>query len=261
MQNYRKKLLCGSIIIIFVTGSLLLASKWIGKTKKTEETKQQTEKVSQLHLEEENDEVEEQDKNILESEVLNAVQLDVPEVYQEPELPNGCESVSLTMALMYEGFNLEKTTIADEYLIYSDDDDLGKGYVGDPKTYEGTGCFPPILEDTANEFLKEKKSDKKAEDISGLEFEELFHYLSQEIPVIVWGTMYMEEPWFTEYTYERDGITYTWYNNEHCVVLSGYNQETGTVTVNDPLEGIVERNMDEFKGIYDEIGRYAVVVH
>ena len=36
--------------------------------------------------------------------------------------------------------------------------------------------------------------------------------------------------------------------------------EANTVQINDPLEGIVDRDYDEFKRIYDEIGKYAVVV-
>lgn len=54
-------------------------------------------------------------------ELPASAQLDIPEVFQMPELPTGCESVALTMALMYEGFELDKTTIADDYLVYSED--------------------------------------------------------------------------------------------------------------------------------------------
>ena len=73
-----------------------------------------------------------------ESQAPQAVQLDVPELLQKPELPTGCESVALTMALMYEGYDLEKTTIADEYLVYSEDGDFTRGYVGDPKSRQGS---------------------------------------------------------------------------------------------------------------------------
>ena len=44
---------------------------------------------------------------------------EIQPILQEPELPTGCESVALTMALEYLGFELEKTTIADQYLIRS----------------------------------------------------------------------------------------------------------------------------------------------
>ena len=49
----------------------------------------------------------------------DAASLEIQPILQEPELPTGCESVALTMALEYLGFELEKTTIADQYLIRS----------------------------------------------------------------------------------------------------------------------------------------------
>ena len=45
-----------------------------------------------------------------------------------------------------------------------------------------------------------------------------------------------------------------------CVVLSGYDLDNGTLQINDPLEGIVTRDYEEFKSIYDTVGKYAVVV-
>ena len=41
-------------------------------------------------------------------------------ILQNPELPTGCESVALTMVLKYLGFDFEKTTIADDYLVFAD---------------------------------------------------------------------------------------------------------------------------------------------
>jgi len=79
-------------------------------------------------------------------------------------------------------------------------------------------------------------------------------------PVMVWTTMFMEPVEFTGEYGVLDGKEYKWYKSEHCVVISGYDLDKGVITVNDPMEGIVERNIDEFKAIYNEIGQYAVVV-
>ena len=84
-------------------------------------------------------------KEIEEKRLPRSVILDVEAIYQEPELPTGCESVALTMLLQYEGFELDKTTIAEEYLIYSENWNFDEGYVGDPASYEGAGCFHPHL--------------------------------------------------------------------------------------------------------------------
>ncbi|MDY5620094.1 MAG: C39 family peptidase [Lachnospiraceae bacterium] len=186
--------------------------------------------------------------------------LDVPFVYQEPELPTGCESVALTMLLLYEGFDLEKTTIADDYLLYSENGDFSEGYIGDPYSCEGAGCFPPSLVRTANLFLKEHGSVKQAVNLSGRSLEELFHYLADGIPVAVWGTQYMADTWIYEMGFEEDGIEYHWYENEHCVVLSGYDLEKEILMVNDSLEGVVERDLESFAFIYNETGQYALAI-
>lgn len=193
-------------------------------------------------------------------ELPASAQLDIPEVFQMPELPTGCESVALTMALMYEGFELDKTTIADDYLVYSEDGDFSGGYVGDPKSAEGAGCFPPTIVETANAYLKEQNSTKTAVDVSGQSMETLFQYVAANRPVLVWTTMYMLDPEYTDEYFEIQGKQYFWYGLEHCVVISGYDIESGTVTVNDPLEGIVERYMDDFERLYNDTGKYAVVL-
>lgn len=204
----------------------------------------------------------EKDFNLLAFDKLpRAVSLEVPSVLQLPELPTGCESVALTMALEYEGFMLYKTTIAREFLIYNQEtDNMAIGYIGDPFSEDGAGCFAPAIAATADNFFEDQEADYVAYDISGTEMEELLSYVQADTPVVLWTTMYMAEPEFTEDTAEYEGKTYRWYYPEHCVVLSGYDLDNNTVQINDPLEGIVDRDYDEFKRIYDEIGKYAVVV-
>ena len=195
------------------------------------------------------------------SDIPDLCYLNVPEVLQEPELPTGCESVALTMALMYEGFSLDKTTIARKYLIYNlEDDNMAEGYIGDPFTDSGAGCFPPAIASTAKRFFEENERNYEAYDISGTEMETLLCYVAAGTPVIVWNTIHMEEPEFTgEYcTYE--GTLYEWYRQEHCVLLTGYDLQDGTVQVHDPMDGIVTREFQEFKRLYDLTGQCAVVI-
>lgn len=204
----------------------------------------------------------ERDFDLLSYEELpRAVSLEVPEVRQLPELPTGCESVALTMALEYEGFMLYKTTIAREFLIYNQEtDNMAIGYIGDPFSKDGAGCFAPAIAATADSFFEDQGYDYAAYNISGSEMEELLSYIQAGTPVVLWTTMYMAEPEFTEDTTEYDGEFYRWYYQEHCVVLSGYDLDNGTLQINDPLEGIVTRDYEEFKSIYDTVGKYAVVV-
>lgn len=195
----------------------------------------------------------------LDTEIPASFSLEIPEVMQIPELPTGCESVALTMNLMYLGYELEKTTIADAYLNY-DNDNLALGYSGDPYSYEGAGCFPPAIADAADAYLKEMESEKRSVDVSGSSLDSLFHYVANGVPVIVWSTMYMAEFEATEALSVRDGKEYAWYLNEHCVVLAGYDQEQGILLINDPLEGIMERDLESFEAIYNAIGQYAVII-
>lgn len=187
-----------------------------------------------------------------------AFQIEMENIIQNPELPTGCESVALTMVLNYYGFHLTKTAIADEYLVFSEN--FAEGYLGDPHTEEGAGIFPPGIAETANDFLKEQGSALAAKDISGTEPEELYQMVAADRPVLIWNTMHMQEADKTDEVCEYNGKTYQWYYNEHCVVFCGYDKDAGTVWINDPLDGLIERNADEFWRLYHEAGKYAVVI-
>lgn len=187
--------------------------------------------------------------------------LEVPQVMQKPELPTGCESVALTMALRFEGFELEKTTIARDYLLYNrENDNMAIGYIGDPFSQAGAGCFAPALAATAMAYFEAAESDYAVYDVSGSTLEELFAYIAIGRPVVIWGSMYMMEPQFSGEVAVFEDKEYRWYNTEHCMVLSGYDLKSRTVVINDPLEGVVTRNMDEFERIFNLTGQNAIVL-
>lgn len=178
----------------------------------------------------------------------------VKELLQYPELPTGCESVSLTCVLQAMGYELSKTDIAENYLpVDTVEFDFIDHFAGDPSSESGAGAFPPAMVTTANAYLEAQDATEKANDISGCTFEELKAYVDEGYPVMVWTTMYMVEPYVL---YEVDG--YPWYINEHCVVLYGVDGESAQVM--DPLEGLVERDVSEFARIYEACGSYAMVI-
>ena len=181
-------------------------------------------------------------------------------ILQKPELPTGCESVALTMVLKQKGYPIEKTTIAEEYLIYNRDN-YASGYVGDPSTYGGVGIYPPGLVNTANRFLKQRYQQHTAYDVSKLSLEELFPYVAAGNPVLLWLTSDLEDPYFSSQSVEYGGDSYRWYWNEHCVVLGGYNLEKQSVTLFDPLKGKVEESLERVEEIYDQTGKYAMTVY
>lgn len=181
-------------------------------------------------------------------------------ILQKPELPTGCESVALTMVLKQKGYPIEKTTIAEEYLIYNRDN-YASGYVGDPSTYGGVGIYPPGLVNTANRFLKQRYQQHTAYDVSKLSLEELFPYVAAGNPVLLWLTSDLEDPYFSSQSVEYGGDSYRWYWNEHCVVLGGYNLEKQSVTLFDPLKGKVEESLERVEEIYNQTGKYAMTVY
>ena len=186
--------------------------------------------------------------------------IDMENILQNPELPTGCESVALTMVLNYLGFDLDKTTIADDYLVFGDGN-FATGYMGDPHTDDGAGIFAPRLVKTANDYLEAQESSKRAFDLSDTDFDVLYDYVAADIPVVVWNTMYLEKPVPTDEICEFEGKTYRWFRNEHCMVLCGFDKEKNIVYIQDPLDGLVERDAEKFAKYYDKLGENAMIIH
>ena len=246
------------------------------ETKKKKETEPETEAVEvveQGSLETERPETEtesetEEDKTedatpegelpVLEKTDKTSEEIEMENILQNPELPTGCESVALTMVLKYLGFDLEKTTIADDYLVFADRN-FAMGYIGNPHTEDGAGIFAPGLVKTANNFLEAQESEKRGFDISDTDFEDLYNYVAAGIPIIIWNTMYLEKPVPTDEVCEFEGKTYRWFRNEHCMVMCGFDKENGTVLIQDPLDGLVERDAETFAKYYEELGKNARV--
>lgn len=208
-------------------------------------------KLPAFHLQS-SEELEEQPK-------ISNAQVFTEPVLQQPELPTGCESVALTMALNVYDCELDKTTIARDWLIRNDENYV-TGYVGDPFTDQGAGIFPPGLCETANNYLKNSGRGQRAYDVTGMELSELLDYIASGLPVVVWVTVDYETPRYSGSLIEYNGKTYRWFSNEHCVMLGGFNRNDGTVMIYDPKQGQITKDMEQFQSLYDEIGRYALLI-
>lgn len=177
----------------------------------------------------------------------------VEEIFQNPALPAGCESVALTAVLRSMGFELTLTEIVENYLVIDPwEGDFVYRFSGNP--YISGGAFPPAMVDAANAYLAAQGSESRARDITGSEFSELVSLTEAGVPVLVWTTVDLAEPYYTGMVV--DG--YEWYSNEHCVVLYGI--EGNEALVSDPLAGIVRRDLGEFARIYEACGWMAVVI-
>lgn len=185
--------------------------------------------------------------------------LSMKNIRQNPELPTGCESVALTMVLKYYKFNLGKTTIASQYLPKSGSGNFVTAFAGSPFSYSGCGIYSPGLTKTANSFLKAKHSDLKAYNYTGTSLTNLYKFIDDKTPVIVWNSMYMQNP-IPSFSYYCSGKNWTFFTYEHCVVLCGYDKKNNKVLINDSLSGLVWRNKSSFERIYNKLGKMAVVI-
>lgn len=174
------------------------------------------------------------------------VKLDVQNKLQKPDLPNGCEIVSLSIVLDYLGFDNDPVALSDGYLPKTTDKraDPRYEYIGDPKK-SGYGCYAPCIVSAANAYLSDTGSEKRAYDVSGGSFRDLTGYIDSGIPVIVWGTVGMKGRGYALLT-SNSGIS--WYIHSHCLVLIGYTEEEYIFA--DPLEGIVSYAMDRVNNSY-----------
>ncbi|MCC8112225.1 MAG: C39 family peptidase [Ruminococcus sp.] len=197
------------------------------------------------------------------SELPRSALLEVDPVLQNPELPTGCEITSLTMALNYAGFDVDKLTIADDYLICADayTATFGEAFIGSPYDSTAWGCYVPVIEKTANKYLTAQGSSMTASDLTGSSFETLLGYVSNGTPVVTWVSINLTANIVEKYYWTTDdGDDAIFLVNEHCVLLCGYDLDANTVTVADPLKGLIVYDMDTFRDRFKTMYSQAVII-
>ena len=209
---------------------------------------------------------------------------DFEAVYQLPQLQTGCEVTALTMVLNHYGYDVNKTTLARDYLPKTSyrlsykggkayGPDLDKVFVGNPFG-DGTICGPEAVVTTANAYLADweagvfaENSGKtkdvpnrkmQAKDITGTTPAGLYFRVSNGQPVIIHVTIGMvnrEEVlgWYTD-----TGKYVDWSLKDHGSVLIGWDEES--VTVACPLAGIQTYSRERFEEIYELRGFRASVL-
>lgn len=195
---------------------------------------------------------------------------DFPLVLQMPELPTGCEITALTMTLNYYGYDVDKVTMAAEYLPTAEDityygndgllygNDLNEYFIGNPFSESGVVCGTGAIVTAADSYLEDAGSGLVAVDLTGVEPEELYELVSEDTPVVVWVTIEMANRDETQGWYTDDGEYVEWSNNDHGAVLIGYSPDT--VTIADPISGIVEYDRAQFERVYAARGSHGVIL-
>lgn len=185
------------------------------------------------------------------------VSLDVKVIYQYPDMPSGCEITSLTMVLNYMGIDVTNDYMADNYLD-SSTYNMFTSFVGSVYNDNSFGCYAPVIVNAANKFFSDRALDYEAVNISNSTREQIIDILSDGRPVIIWNTEDMKTTYAKTYTI--DGNSFEWMTNEHCVVLSGYNEQENTVEVADSIAGKVVRDADTFFQRYNDVLSQAVYI-
>ena len=191
-------------------------------------------------------------------------------IEQYPELPTGCEITAMTMVLNYYGYNVDKVTMAMDYMpkvqaeFYRSEDgrligpDLENYFVGDPTEETGYICGTGAIVTAANAYLTDVGSDMTAVAMKNAQPEELYDLIDQGTPVVIWCTINMEDRAETDGWYREDGTYMEWSTNDHGAVLIGYDEDT--VTVADPIYNRITVSRAQFEKIFAERGGQCVIL-
>ena len=191
-------------------------------------------------------------------------------IEQYPELPTGCEITAMTMVLNYYGYNVDKVTMAMDYMpkvqaeFYRSEDgrlmgpDLENYFVGDPTEETGYICGTGAIVTAANAYLTDVGSDMTAVAMKNAQPEELYDLIDQGTPVVIWCTINMEDRAETDGWYREDGTYMEWSTNDHGAVLIGYDEDT--VTVADPIYSRITVSRVQFEKIFAERGGQCVIL-
>ncbi len=209
------------------------------------------------------------EEEIISADMLTR-KLSVPYVSQEGILPNGCEAVSGVMLLKDKGYDVDPVDFVDNYLSCGEvkvkwgcryGPDPSKQYAGDPKSAKGGwGCFAPVIVDSLNKYLPDKKyyaCNLSGQDLSTLAAD----YVAKGIPVAVWCTVSMQEinEVYQWQSYDKKQ-TYLYPVGQHCMVLIGYDEEYYYFLDPYNSNGEVKHPKNQSEYCYNSIGKQAVAI-
>lgn len=172
--------------------------------------------------------------------------------YQYPEYPAGCELASVCQVLRYYGYSVDIEDLLHTYLPVSNEEWI-YSYYGD--IYSSGFAFPHAITIAVQDYLVDKESDLRVEDISGCSWEEYTSYLVRGYPLITWYTIDYDSP---RWSYNSMGGYRVWWDL-HCITV--YDIDDKYVYIADPIEGFTVQEIEYFKELWQECGSYAVAVY
>lgn len=166
--------------------------------------------------------------------------LNVEYIDQSVRWPTGCESVSTVMALRYLGLPITVDEFIEKDLACRDlheengvlyGPDPNKYFIGDPHTNDdgSYGCYAGAIMDAIQRTRKRyTEFGWEPVDLTGLDLKMLTQkYVQKGIPVIFWATMDMEpSSYYGSWILDDSGKELIWKSREHCLLLTGYDEDS-----------------------------------
>ncbi len=178
---------------------------------------------------------------------------------QNPDYPNGCESVSTVMALKYVGLGMSVDHFIDNYLpmkTFPFDPDIEFG--NDPRDSNGWGCNAPVIKAALDKILA--GTSYTAQMFIGLSIDEICsRYIDNDIPVIFWATQQMQQ-WYYGNSWYCGNKHIQWISPFHCLLLVGY--DDNNYIFNDPQDthALTYYSKESVRSAYTGVGQQIVVI-
>ena len=223
-------------------------------------------------------EKEEEYKEVIDSQKVSAVEEVIPKevesqniekvcklpvtfISQFPELPTGCEVVSLAMVLNYvSGELVDKCDLSDNYLAKGNVGEVSpyKYFLGEPRDKDAYGCYAPVIVDCANKYIDTNNLKVTVIEKTGTPFFQFKENIRDGVPIIFWASVDMQEMKIGD-TWSIDGEVINWRSPNHCLVLVGFDDNSEIYFVADPLkDGIQEYPQSIVEARYNENGMMAI---
>lgn len=196
--------------------------------------------------------------------------------FSQEGIPTGCESVSTVAVLQHYGVDITIDEFINNFLpckeFYKIESKVyganpHEYFAGNPYKTASLGCYPKVILKALNEIKNSKVvvypgiNNLDFRNTTGSSIDALTtQYIDNQIPVILWVTIHMKQPYEGMKYYLEDGSPYTWTAQEHCTVLCGYDQDFYYLM--DPLRDgeIVAYPKDLVKQRYNQLGKYSLVI-
>ncbi len=187
----------------------------------------------------------------------------VPIICQYPQLPTGCEATALTMIFNHSGLVVSKQEVADvlpkiSLPHYNQGKKRGghpnEGFIGNPYSRHSYGVYAePILK------VIENYLPGRSQDLRGKSLEQLLEVVKEGRPVMIWATINMANVSYTQSWLLETGETFWWPNNEHALVIVGYDDKW--IYMNDPYSGKEKKFLRTVvNNRYNSLGKQAIAI-